>query len=170
MSEPFLPRLLGISGSIFLSGFAFSASYYTLPAAALAPLPLRLKQWLVVYDLGKLISPPFSAISAACWFYSAWASHSPNSTTHTTQTTQLYAVAGALTLGTTVWTLLAMMPTNKALMRMAKTVKEEQGDEVESLEWKSEAERELWTWSWMNYVRAVIPLVGGWVGMYAALK
>lgn len=55
-------------------------------------------------------------------------------------------------------------------MRMAKTVKEEQGDEVESLEWKSEAERELWTWSWMNYVRAVIPLVGGWVGMYAALK
>ncbi|PVH85617.1 DUF1772-domain-containing protein [Cadophora sp. DSE1049] len=168
MSEPILPRLLGISGSIFLSGFAFSASYYTLPATALAPLPLRLKQWLVVYDLGKLISPPLSAISAACWFYSAYASHSLHPSTSATDTTQLYATAGALTLCTTVWTVLAMMPTNKALMRRVKAVKE--GVEGESVEWKREAERKLGTWSWMNYVRAVIPLVGGWVGMYAALK
>ncbi|KAK0099997.1 hypothetical protein ONS95_013185 [Cadophora gregata] len=163
MSDSFIPRVLGITGSLFLSGFAFSASYYTLPATALAPSPLRLKQWLVVYDLGKLISPPLSVISATCWFYSAWVSHS-------THAIQLHSAAGALTLGTTIWTVLAMMPTNKALMTKVKAVDEAKGEEIGSSEWKREAEKELASWSWMNYVRAVIPLAGGWVGMSAALK
>jgi hypothetical protein len=58
-----IARILGISSSLFLSGFAFSASYYTSAAISLSPIPLRLQQWQVVYDLGKIVSPPVSALS-----------------------------------------------------------------------------------------------------------
>lgn len=67
-----------------------------------------------------------------------------------------------------------MRPTNNALMRMAKVAREGKDEGSESGSgsgrFQRDAERDLGRWSWMNYVRAVIPLVGGWVGLYAALK
>lgn len=57
------------------------------------------------------------------------------------------------------------MPTNLKLVRMAKAAKEETGSKT-----VVEAEKMVATWNWMNYVRALIPMVGAWVGVYAALK
>lgn len=154
-----IPRILGISGSVFLSGFAFSASYYGLPAIALSPISLRLQQWQIIYDLGKLVSPSVSAASTLLWGWSAWSARDSDAG-------KFYAAAGGLTLGVLLWTVAVMMPTNLELMRRAKTAKED----GESTKFEEESAKVLATWNWMNYVRAVLPMVGAWVGLYAALK
>jgi len=155
-------RLLGISSSVFLSGFAFSASYYGIPAIVLAPLPLRLTQWQVIYDLGKLVSPPVSALSAALWGVAAWISHGQHS-----EDWKFYATAGAFTFAVPLWTVVVMLPTNNDLMKKAKLGGEL---EAESESFKVTSEKALVKWDRMNMVRAVLPMVGAWVGLYAALK
>jgi hypothetical protein len=59
-----------------------------------------------------------------------------------------------------------MMPTNLDLMRRAKVAKED----AESLKFEKESEVMLAKWNIMNYVRAVLPMIGAWVGLYAALR
>ena len=157
-----ITRLLGISGSIFLSGFAFSASFYSTPAISLAPLPLRLQQWQVIYDLGKLVSPPLSVATGIAWGSAAWIAKGSASGG---EEWKLYAVTAAATFGVLAWTLGAMMGTNLELLRMAKAAREDSGSKM-----LVGAEKAVATWNWMNYVRAVIPMVGAWVGIYAALK
>ena len=154
--------MLGTSGSVFLSGFAFSASYYGLPAAALSPIPLRLQQWQVIYDLGKFISPPVSAASALLWGYSAWSAKDNEDPLEW----KLYAVAGLATFSVLAWTLAFIRPTNNELMRRAKVAKEV----TETAVFGRESIEILARWSWMNYVRAVLPMVGAWVGIYGALR
>jgi len=154
-------RILGISGSVFLSGFAFSASYYSLPAIALSPVPLRLQQWRVIYDLGKLVSPSVSAVTALLWALSASSVKDSEDSAW-----KLYAVAGLATASVPIWTVGFMLPTNNELMRMAKVAKEGS----ETTVYGREAGVLLNKWSWMNYVRAVLPMVGAWVGLYGALK
>lgn len=157
-------RILGITTSAFLSGFAFSASYYTVPAISIAPLALQFKQWQVVYDLGKLVSPPLSAAGAAAWGYAAW-----HSSTHEGDATwKLYSVAAALTLAILVWTVAVMMPTNKDLMKMAKIADEV--DETEAKVFAQESVKAPRRWNWMNFVRAVLPMIGTVVGLIAAIK
>jgi len=156
-----LTRMLGISGSAFISGFAFSASYYSVPAIALAPIPLRLRQWQVVYDLGKLVAPPVSAVSAILLGVAAY------STSSTSNDWKLYATAGALTFSFTPWTVLAMMATNNDLMRRAKMGAELEG---KNEGFERESEKALNTWWRLNWVRAVLPMAGAWIALYAALK
>lgn len=52
-----------------------------------------------------------------------------HSTTSSSNTAQLYKTAGPLKLGTTIWTVLAMMTTNQALMSRIKTVSERRARE-----------------------------------------
>ncbi len=158
-STYFIPRILGISGSIFLSGYSFSASYYTLPAISLSPIPLRLQQWQVVYDEGKLVAPPLSAISALAWAWTAW-------TAKDSDAVKYYAAAAGLSAGFLFWTLGAMMSTNIELERRVKAAKED----GEKVLFREESGRLLESWTRMNYVRAALPMVGAWVGLYAALK
>jgi len=54
-----------------------------------------------------------------------------------------------------------MMPTNVALMGMAKEVKGVSEGKVAVA---------LARWGWMNYVRAVIPMVGAVVGLWGVLN
>jgi hypothetical protein len=165
MSEtPFflVARILGISSSVFLSGFAFSASYYGLPAIALSPFPVRLQQWQVIYDLGKLVSPPVSATSALLWGYSAWSARDNEDSLEW----KLYAMAGLATFSVLAWTVGVMMPTNLDLIRRAKIAKEV----TETVVFGRESVEILARWSWMNYVRGVLPMAGAWVGLYAALR
>ncbi|CAL3971959.1 unnamed protein product [Diplocarpon coronariae] len=95
----------------------FREVFSSLGSLSALPKP---QQWQVFYDLGKLISPPVSAFSAFCWGRNAW-------TAKGTKITRVYAAASGLTLGVVMWTVLAMMPTNNELMKMAKVAKEDAG-------------------------------------------
>ena len=154
-----IARILGISSSVFLSGFAFSASYLGMPALALAPISLRLQQWQVIYDLGKLVSPTVAAASTLLWGFTAWSARG-------TEVWKFYAAGGLATFAILPWTIAVMMPTNLELMRRAKVAKED----AEGLNFKKESAVMLTKWNIMNYVRAVLPMVGAWVGLYAALR
>jgi hypothetical protein len=154
-----IARILGISSSAFLSGFAFSASYLGIPSLAPAPIPLRLQQWQVIYDLGKLVSPTVTAASTLLWGFTAWSARG-------SEVWKFYAVGGLATFAILPWTVAVMMPTNLDLMRRAKVAKED----AESLKFEKESEVMLAKWNIMNYVRAVLPMIGAWVGLYAALR
>jgi hypothetical protein len=157
-----ISRILGISSSVFVSGFAFSASYLGIPALALAPIPLRLQQWQVIYDLGKLVAPTVSFTSSLIWGYTAW-------TARAGEEWKFYAVAGLATFAFLPWTAVVMLPVNNELMKRAKLGKEDAGD-VKDGKLVRESEVLLARWDWMNYVRALLPMVGAWVGLYAALR
>ena len=157
-----IAKILGISTTVFLSGFAFCASYYSLPALALAPVPLRLQQWQVIYDLGKLVSPPVSAVSALLWGLTAWNSKNNQDSSDW----KFYAAASFATLAIPLWTLVVMMPTNNELIKRSKAAKEG----FEPLDSEQESVKLLGAWDRMNFVRAVLPMVGAWVGLYALLR
>jgi hypothetical protein len=148
-----------------LPGYAFSASNLGIPALGLAPVPLRLQQWLVIYDVGKYVSPPVSITSAVSWATAAWISHSQGGDSEW----KLYAVAALATASVLGFTVLAMLPTNKELIRRAKVVTEAKGDELDR-EFEAKSEELIGLWDSLNYVRAVLPMVAAWVGLYAALK
>lgn len=68
-------HILSITTSLFLSDFSFAATFYTLPALSHSPLPARVKGWLSVYDLGKLVAPRLSIASSLAWSYLSYASY-----------------------------------------------------------------------------------------------
>lgn len=151
-----------------ITGFAFSASYLGLPALALAPVALRLRQWLVIYDLGKLVSPTVAAASSVAWGYITYISYAtrelPGTSISGTPRWVLYGVAGLATFGILPWTVAVMMPTNNELIRRAKLEKKEAVEKEDV-----EMEKLLKTWNQMNYLRAALPMVGVVVGLWTAL-
>ena len=80
----------------------------------------------------------------------------------------LFAVAGASTVGTLVWTRAAMMGTISSLLGLAGEGEGEgkKGEKVDA----AEVEMLLRRWKWMNVVRAGFGLVGGLVGLWAVLE
>jgi len=156
-------QLASVSSSFFVSGFSFSASYLSLPAIASSPVPLRLKQWLKIYDLGKLVAPPLGVTGGLAWAYLAWFAY-PETAWKT------YAAAGVATFGgTLLWTVVVMRPTNQALMEMAMKGGEGADDVKGKVDFEKRAEQELGKWDRMNLVRTVVPLVGGLVGLWGML-
>ena len=171
MDSPTLIRtahLLGISSSFFLSGFAFAASFYTLPALSHSPLPARLLGWLEVYDLGKLISPTIAAASAVFWGYLTYASYSMKAGGLVRSSWQSYLAAGLLTFAILPWTLVVMMPANKTLMKAAWKVQID-GAEAIKLQDHAKLEETIGLWGTMNWFRAVTPMVGGMIGVWGIL-
>ncbi|KAH8592829.1 hypothetical protein B0O99DRAFT_629086 [Bisporella sp. PMI_857] len=65
-------QTLGLTTSSFLSSFAFTASYLAIPSVALAPVSLQVRQWAVIYNYGKLVSPPLATLSALIWSTAAY--------------------------------------------------------------------------------------------------
>lgn len=156
-----LAQIVGVTSSVFLSGFSFSASYLSMPALGLAPINIRLKQWLKIYNLGKFVSPPLGLASGITWGLLSYSHYGSLAWKN-------YAAAGFLTFGGTVlWTVAVMMGTNNELMAMTKTGKgEKEGD---SGAFRDRAETVLSSWDKMNWARIVLPLVGGAVGMWGML-
>ena len=79
---------------------------------------------------------------------------------------KFYAGAGLGTISVLMWTVAVMRPTNNELMRLVKVAKEA----GKTAAFERDSVVALARWSWMNYVRGILPLVGAWVGLYAALK
>jgi hypothetical protein len=137
-----------------------------MPALSLAPIAIQLQQWQAIYDLGKLVSPTVGIASSSVWGYAAWFSY-----THAHRSSsdwKFYALAGLVTLSILPWTILVMMPTNLDLMKRAKATVEVEGEKDGAF--KAESVKALDRWNVMNYVRAVPPMVGAWIGLYAALR
>lgn len=75
-------------------------------------------------------------------------------------------MASLATFAIPLWTVVFMRPTNNELMRRAKAAKEA----TESVAYENESVKLLALWDRMNFVRAVLPMVGAWFGLYAALR
>ncbi|GES62360.1 DUF1772-domain-containing protein [Aspergillus terreus] len=163
-------QTLGLTGAAWLSGNILSISMLTTPALLQTmrdgdlPAGLAVKAWRNMYQRGRAQNPPIAAATAACFLYCAWAVRGGTSLAPLTPRNApvLYCAAAALTLAIVPYTLAAMMPTNSALI--AKADAKELGAQE-----SSEAGPLLQKWTKLNAIRGVWPLLGGLVGIMAAL-
>jgi hypothetical protein len=146
-------------------GFAFSTSYLGLPAIALASPSIRVQQWLKIYDLGKLVAPTVAATSSVIWAHITYESYRalPGSSQWL-----YYSCAGLATFLVLPWTALAIGPTNQALIKIAAEKKDDK--ELVAAGQVSKVEEHLSRWDWTNYVRASLPMVGAFVGIWGMLN
>lgn len=107
-----------------------------------------------------------ATLSGLLWGYVAWVSSS-HAAGSSSLDWKLYASAGLATFAVVPYTGLVIVPVNTELKRRAKVAKEA---EHQTVEFGTESEVLLAKWFDMTYVRAVLPMVGAWVGLYAALK
>jgi hypothetical protein len=61
------------------------------------------------------------------------------------------------------------MPVNKELLRRVKAV-EEQSSEAEGKKFGDDSGALIQRWDQLHFVRACLPLLGAWVGIYGALR
>ncbi|KAL5362096.1 hypothetical protein BJX96DRAFT_153393, partial [Aspergillus floccosus] len=128
------------------------------------PAGLAVKAWRNMYQRGKEQNPPIAAATAAGFLYCAWAVRGGTSLAPLTPRNAplLYCAAAALTLAIVPYTFAAMVPTNSALIAKA------EAKEL-SVQESAEAVPLLEKWTKLNAIRGVWPLVGGLVGVMAAL-
>ncbi|EKV19026.1 hypothetical protein PDIG_05230 [Penicillium digitatum PHI26] len=122
------------------------------------------KQWKKLYEAGKAQNPPIAAITAAAFFYLAWSVRSGRSLVRgASNLPTLYGSAAVLTLSIVPYTIVAMSKTNAALLTKAtgnSKVAEKASADVDEL---------VQNWISLNTIRGLLPLVGGLVGIFAAL-
>ena len=138
-------------------GFHSAGSTVCIPALALAPPEIAIKQWAKSYYIGRAQAPALAAMALSAYIYLAYA---PGRTV-TTSERYAYIAAGALTFANIPYTLATMMTTNNELEALASDSAEkvaERGDRVKYLFQK---------WYKMNLVRAFCPLGGVIVGLLA---
>ncbi|KAJ8076303.1 hypothetical protein PM082_000723 [Marasmius tenuissimus] len=157
-----IAQVLGIAGSTLLSGSILSLSIISTPALLTpssfsSPTHVAI-QWKALYTRGARTMPPLAVFASSAYFYLAFKLFK-----YSRGLTQMYAAAGALTLGIVPYTLMVMVKTNDALS--AKAVDEP----VEQKESNGEVDELLERWTSMNLVRGLIPLTGSMVALYATL-
>ncbi|KAL2818050.1 hypothetical protein BJX63DRAFT_82693 [Aspergillus granulosus] len=164
-------QAVGLTGAGWLAGNIACYSLVSIPALITSyhehnvPLPLIVKQWRDMYNTGKAQNPPIAVLTAAAFAYLAWSvreSTTPLAVLAPKNATALYSAAAALTVAIVPWTLAAMAGTNRKLLDRAGAKSwiptEEAAEETEDL---------LHTWTFLNAVRGVFPLVAGVVGYLA---
>lgn len=141
-------------------GTGFTLSLATIPAILQSPTPLLLKQWRVVFDIGKSTAPPLAVLAAATLSYVAYTKYNISGS-DTTQWRGL-AIAAAGTVGIVPFTLLFMGGINDKLITASDAV----GKEV-----ASESVRELVArWGRVNVVRSFLTLGATMVGIWSVLE
>lgn len=148
--------------------------------AASAPLIINLaRQWKTLYDHGKVQNPPIAAVVAGSFYYLTWQVRSKHALYERlvgSSDAALYCGAAFFTLGIVPWTLIAMIKTNAALETITGgdltfTTKDESGEEdVVVTVGDDEFDGLVRRWQVLNGVRGLFPLVGGLLGVYAALS
>ncbi|KAJ5604484.1 hypothetical protein N7510_009638 [Penicillium lagena] len=162
-----IAQAVGLSGAAWLSGNISTLSMIVMPALLrshrennVSPSILA-KQWRHLYDNGSSQNPQISALIACTLFYCAWSVREGGALFRPAQTSLagLYVAAGLLVLAFTPWTLGVMACTNNELKKMALSKSEASDEETIGL---------LNTWTMLNGIRGIFPLVGGFVGLTAA--
>ncbi|KAF8229399.1 hypothetical protein L208DRAFT_1439257, partial [Tricholoma matsutake] len=153
MSIRRVAQIVGITGSLALSGSIFTYSYAAIPAISLAlsTPSLACQQWKRMYSLGKAISPPLALISAGSFWW-VWMSTGEVA----------YIVATGLAVSIVPWALIVMKRTNDSVATFDGHTND---GGVEAIAVKKLLDR----WALMNFIRALFPFVGGIVGLVAAL-
>ncbi|KZT50136.1 DUF1772-domain-containing protein [Calocera cornea HHB12733] len=156
--------VLAVSGSAYLAGFTASISILTVPVLYVPSASIATKQWARLYGLGAQLGPPMGMSSLALFAYLAWA-HSASSLT---PRGLAFALAGAFSAANMPWTLLTMLPTNNALMAIAKepaaTTAEVEKDPDAKKRREEEVKTLLGRWRWLNAARSVGPTIGALLG------
>ncbi|KAF9254833.1 DUF1772-domain-containing protein, partial [Marasmius fiardii PR-910] len=160
-----IAQAIGIAGSAFLSGSMISTSIISAPAlltpSALYSSTHLALQWRNMYSRGVRMGPPLTVFVSSAYLFLAFIF---SKRSNTRCLSQLYAAAGALTLGVIPYTLFVMKPTNDAL-----ALKAIDGPEGESTSRIGETEEMVENWIKMNLFRGFIALGGSAVGLYATL-
>ncbi|KAJ5805253.1 hypothetical protein N7474_011140 [Penicillium riverlandense] len=160
-------QAVGLSGAAWLSGNISSLSMISMPSLLRShrennvPTSILVKQWRHLYDYGSSQNPPLSVVVAGALFYCAWSVREGGALFRPAQTSLagLYVAAGLLVMAIPPWTLGAMAGTNNALKKTALSKSEPSDEETIGL---------LNTWTTLNGIRGIFPLVGGFVGLTAA--
>lgn len=131
-----------------------------------------------MYDHGSVQNPPIAAFVAGTFYYVTWQIRSKPAVYERlvgSNDQLLYCGAAFVTLGIVPWTLAAMIKTNFALEAIAAgdttiTTKDERGEEDVHTVSDDEFDGLVRRWQLLNGIRGVFPLVGGLLGLYAALS
>ena len=124
-----------------------------------------------MYDLGKIVSPALSVASAGVWAYLAYTSYDSGTNVDkqkgaVTSKSSLYSLAAVATGSVLLYTVVVIMPNNKDLMRLNSIAGISGAGSVSEAEVKAL----LKSWKSMTYVRAVLPMLGSLIGLYAVIS
>lgn len=145
-------QFTSVATSLWLCGFMGSASGITLPTLYNKPNSVTTPIFSVVYNKGAEIVVPTCIVSAVASSYLAYAIPSQR---------VMYAVAGAATLGMLPWTALTMMKVNHRVCDIAlSSAEQEKVPQSEVTDLYKE-------WTWKNWVRSAMGMVGGVAAMWA---
>jgi len=156
MDTPNVARSLALAGtasSLWLSGIYFSSSHLAVPLFYPLPTSLSTSAFTTFYHSGAKTVVPIALVSTIC--NGAAAYFEPSKRLE-------YGLAAVGAIGTLVWTRLAMMGTNTALIELG-----EDGVRREKVGAKG-VEDLLRRWAWMNGVRSSMAGVAGLLGLVVA--
>ena len=120
--------------------------------------PSRLPaSWKVLFNRGKTRGPAVALFAGLNYVYVAYSSFQSGGGW------MGFAVAGLLTLAIVPWTVLVMSGVNGKLMDAADAVPR-QNLEAKEVQWL------MGRWSLLNAVRGLLPLIGGVVGLWNAMR
>ncbi|KAG9665993.1 DUF1772-domain-containing protein, partial [Aureobasidium melanogenum] len=172
-------QVVGLTASAYLAGALGGFSVVAGPALLKAPAPLLAKQWLTVYDNGKVMAPPLSVLCSAIFGYLAY--REPTATSSFT----LYTAAAIVVPCVIPYTVFFMGGVNSKLQEKASSLTDASLTDtaVESGVAQGETVHQLVDkWLTLNLVRSLLPLFGslaaGWaiadkfevLGLGAVLK
>ncbi|KAK9779359.1 putative ATP-dependent RNA helicase [Seiridium cardinale] len=155
------PRVdIQLNASMRSAGAAISFFTITPILRSSAPREVLLQQWHIAYSLGKSYMPPAAVAITASYFSVAYAYGSRG------LEWRGFAGAGALTVGIVPFTLLFILGTIGELEGMMAKGAREKGGELEL----QAARQALGKWSRLNFVRAMLPLVGSGLAVWNLLS
>ncbi|KAK0275001.1 hypothetical protein LTR35_011423 [Friedmanniomyces endolithicus] len=166
-------QIAGVTSAACLSGLIASVSFIAIPAIALAPPEVAVRQWKKAYDKGISSAPFFAITSAACFGYLAYATRhvvaKPNAI-GLRSPMALYAVAAVAIPSIMPFTIAVMNPrANLRLMALAGEAEQKGKGKAVSVS-EGEVRQLLRTWTGLNYVRAVAVGTGAVFGAVAAIS
>ena len=153
-------------------GAVLGISYFSVPALLLAPSPLAVRQWKLIYGTGSKTAPPIamtSALSFACLAYRLRDSTSREAG----PAAKFYVMATIATSSIIPFTLVIMRNVNGMLHDRAKDAESLSSDEVlsEIEVAKGESTKQLVDyWGLLNFCRGLLPLTGTVLGFLAAVS
>ena len=127
------------------------------------PQALLLRQWKHFFDIAKLLSPGTGIVTALTYVYLAF---------NVPAAARAYAAAAGLSIATMPFTVFFIFPTNNALdgaLHAAEAKKSGKGS-AEGAVSDEEARRLVAKWGALNWVRALLPIMGVVVGAWATAE
>nr|POE93626.1 putative mitochondrial membrane protein [Quercus suber] len=149
------------------TGLITSFNTISIPAVALAPTDLLVRQFAHLYYTGRANMPPLAILSATCFGFLAYSTRRSPKRRFGLSQSSFYLTAAVLLPMIVPFTVLIMEPgPNKPLLAWAAEAEAVAAGTVLAVQ-RSEVQRELGVWIGMNYVRAGLVGTGALLGAAA---